>query len=94
MVVIQAINGQKYIATQGPLESTCSDFWFMVWEHSDLIVMLTETIVQKREKCFQYWPGLNQKQVYNQICVRTISEEYHDFIYKRVFELTFGNQTR
>lgn len=34
----------RYIAAQGPLRHTCSDFWQMVWEQgSTLIIMLTTT---------------------------------------------------
>ena len=32
----------RYIATQGPLSTTCIDFWYMIWEQeSSLVIMLT-----------------------------------------------------
>ena len=35
----------RYIATQGPLSSTCVDFWYMVWEQeSPLVIMLTTVV--------------------------------------------------
>lgn len=57
------INGYNqenaYIAAQGPLRNTISDFWRMVWERKlNAIIMLTETIEAGREKCIQYWPAL------------------------------------
>lgn len=40
---------REYIATQGPLLSTVSDFWQMVWqEEAPLIVMITE--LQERKE--------------------------------------------
>ncbi|XP_016159646.1 PREDICTED: tyrosine-protein phosphatase non-receptor type 7 isoform X2 [Ficedula albicollis] len=47
---------REYIATQGPMLNTVSDFWEMVWqEEAPLIVMITE-LQESKEKCVHYWP--------------------------------------
>ncbi|XP_073474238.1 receptor-type tyrosine-protein phosphatase kappa-like isoform X3 [Aquarana catesbeiana] len=66
------IDGYKapkfYIATQGPIPETVSDFWSMVWqENSSVIVMLTGLEEQNKVKCEQYWP--EQSQTYGDIIV-------------------------
>uniref|UniRef100_A0A915IFN0 Tyrosine-protein phosphatase domain-containing protein n=1 Tax=Romanomermis culicivorax TaxID=13658 RepID=A0A915IFN0_ROMCU len=47
----------RYIATQGPLESTVEDFWAMVFQEKIyIIVMLTDLIESDLHKCCKYWP--------------------------------------
>ncbi|XP_021535480.1 tyrosine-protein phosphatase non-receptor type 21 [Neomonachus schauinslandi] len=51
-----------YIATQGPLPSTCQDFWQMVWEQGiAIIAMVTAEEEGGREKSFRYWPRLGSR---------------------------------
>ncbi|XP_036091419.1 tyrosine-protein phosphatase non-receptor type 7 isoform X2 [Rousettus aegyptiacus] len=55
---IRGYDGQEkvYIATQGPMPNTVSDFWEMVWqEEASLIIMLTQ-LQEGKEKCVRYWP--------------------------------------
>ncbi|MEJ1282879.1 protein tyrosine phosphatase non-receptor type 3 [Cricetulus griseus] len=47
----------KYIAAQGPLPHTCSQFWQVIWDQKlSLVVMLTTLTERGRTKCHQYWP--------------------------------------
>lgn len=47
----------KYIATQGPLETTVSDFWQMIWQNdTEIVVMVCKLYEKARMKCYKYWP--------------------------------------
>lgn len=47
---------KRYIATQGPLPCTYSDFWQLVWEqNSRVVVMLTKEKEAGMIKCHRYW---------------------------------------
>lgn len=51
---LQGYDGQEkvYIATQGPMPNTVSDFWEMVWqEEASLIIMLTQLQEGKEVGC-------------------------------------------
>ncbi|XP_045478774.1 uncharacterized protein LOC123683857 isoform X2 [Harmonia axyridis] len=56
---IRGVSGEvEYIATQGPLEHTCKDFWKMViQENIVVIVMVSQFIEKEKEKCFKYFPN-------------------------------------
>ncbi|SPP84816.1 blast:Tyrosine-protein phosphatase non-receptor type 4 [Drosophila guanche] len=67
----------RYIATQGPLASTTTDFWRMVQqESSHLLVMLTTVMEAGRQKCHQYWPVTGEElQLAEGFSVRCLSEK-------------------
>lgn len=49
----------KYIATQGPKADSWSHIWRMIWKQNEspaVIVMVTKTHEQGREKCYPYYP--------------------------------------
>ena len=67
----------RYIAAQGPLYSTTSDFWQMTCQQkSSLIVMLTTQAERGRVKCHQYWPDLHSgPAIFGHLAVTTVKEE-------------------
>ncbi|XP_044020892.1 receptor-type tyrosine-protein phosphatase kappa [Aphidius gifuensis] len=66
-----------YIVTQGPIETTVTEFWRMVWqEKASCIVMLTKTFDFIKVMCVQYWPPNTDKdEEYGGIGVSVLKEE-------------------
>uniref|UniRef100_A0A1I8AVL0 Protein-tyrosine-phosphatase n=1 Tax=Steinernema glaseri TaxID=37863 RepID=A0A1I8AVL0_9BILA len=65
-------SAQKYICTQGPLEETLEDFWYMILqERVPVIVMLCAVVEGGSEKCTQYWPlAAGETMRYGNISIR------------------------
>lgn len=78
----------RYIACQGPLPNTCSDFWQMTWEQSSsMVVMLTTQVERGRVKCHQYWPNPGGSAQYGNYQITCLSEEGNSaFLFR---EMTF-----
>ncbi|KAL3321268.1 Tyrosine-protein phosphatase non-receptor type 6 [Cichlidogyrus casuarinus] len=82
----------RYIATQGTLPNTVTDFWRMVWqEHSILLVMITKEVERDRTKCLRYWPnaeeGSREMPVKDGVLVVSFIEEheYENFVVRELY---------
>ncbi|XP_044126391.1 tenascin-X-like [Bufo gargarizans] len=65
---------KEFIAAQGPLPKTVSDFWRMIWEKDvKAIVMLTKCVELGKVKCEEYWPQKSSK-VYGNLSVSIADE--------------------
>ncbi|PPQ95649.1 hypothetical protein CVT26_008678 [Gymnopilus dilepis] len=63
---------RRYIATQGPLPATFTDFWTLCWEQNvHVIVMLTREVEGAMVKCGSYWTDT----VFGPLRLRLISKE-------------------
>ncbi|XP_016304624.1 receptor-type tyrosine-protein phosphatase-like N [Sinocyclocheilus anshuiensis] len=76
-----------YIATQGPLSHTISDFWQMVWESGcTVIVMMTALVEEGEKQCDHYWPDEGSS-LYHIYEVNLVSEHIwcNDFLVRSFY---------
>ncbi|XP_050080022.1 phosphatidylinositol phosphatase PTPRQ [Anopheles maculipalpis] len=86
---------REYIATQGPKQDTCYDFWRMVLQYEiESIVMLTQPIDHDKNKCCQYFPRFDQYIDFGDIRVKCTQELNLSLYYKRLFLVSKGNLTK
>ncbi|XP_059206536.1 tyrosine-protein phosphatase non-receptor type 2 [Centropristis striata] len=82
---------RSYILTQGPLRNTCGHFWLMIWEQkSKAVVMLNRVIEKGSEKCAQYWPTAEEREMAfrdTRFLVTLLSEDTKSYYTTRVLEL-------
>ncbi|XP_078488050.1 uncharacterized protein LOC100177704 isoform X5 [Ciona intestinalis] len=74
---IKGTDGKNsYIASQGPLPHTATDFWRMLWEYRiSTIVMVCREIELGKQKCERYWPQEQELKQYDDILIILIREE-------------------
>lgn len=92
----------RYIATQGPLDSsesdyqTVDDFWAMVWKHDvSCIIMLTGIKEDFRQKCGNYFPiQVGETDHLRGLTLRLCSVSDDPYFVHREFDLSNGRKTR
>ncbi|KAK5611347.1 hypothetical protein CRENBAI_018292 [Crenichthys baileyi] len=89
---IQGASGDcKYIASQGPLSSTVTDFWRMIWQHSVKVIVMAcrETEMGKR-KCECYWAAPHQSAAFGPFTVTTqLEKRYNEDIVVRTLTASY-----
>ncbi|KAM4708637.1 tyrosine-protein phosphatase non-receptor type 13 isoform 2-T2 [Discoglossus pictus] len=79
-----------YIACQGPLPTTVSDFWQMVWEQkSSVIAMMTQDVEGGKIKCQRYWPDVHGRplRIEKQLQLTLLKTQQLESFVLRVLEL-------
>ncbi|KAI5091082.1 tyrosine-protein phosphatase non-receptor type 2 [Silurus meridionalis] len=75
----------------GPLRNTCGHFWLMIWEQkTKAVIMLNRVIEKGSEKCAQYWPTQEEREMAfrdTRFMVRLLSEDVKSYYTTRLLEL-------
>ncbi|XP_010863451.1 tyrosine-protein phosphatase non-receptor type 2 isoform X1 [Esox lucius] len=86
---------RSYILTQGPLRNTCGHFWLMIWEQkTKAVIMLNRVIEKGSEKCAQYWPTTDKRELSfedTRFLVTLLSEDVKSYYTTRLLELRNTN---
>ncbi|NWW42666.1 PTN22 phosphatase, partial [Pedionomus torquatus] len=93
---IKGVYGPKaYIATQGPLPSTITDFWRMIWEYKVLIVVMAcMEFEMGKKKCERYWAEEGSPQQCGPFAVACDAEEKKNEYVIRTLKVTLNEEIR
>ncbi|XP_072223800.1 tyrosine-protein phosphatase non-receptor type 18 [Leuresthes tenuis] len=85
-----------YIACQGPLSSTLTDFWRMIWQFDvQVIIMACREIEMGKRKCECYWAAAHQPATFGPFTVSSQGEtQPNDDMVIRTMDVTFQQITR
>ncbi|XP_037822790.1 tyrosine-protein phosphatase corkscrew isoform X5 [Lucilia sericata] len=84
---------KTYIATQGCLANTITDFWNMIWqENTRVIVMTTKEYERGKNKCAKYWPDEGQCKQFGPAKIQCISENSTNDYTLREFLFSWRDQ--
>ncbi|XP_042265277.1 tyrosine-protein phosphatase non-receptor type 18 isoform X1 [Thunnus maccoyii] len=87
---------RSYIASQGPLSSTLTDFWRMIWQHGvKVIVMACREIEMGKKKCECYWAPVHQSAAFGPftVCNQEESRPNEDMVI-RTLTVTYQQNSR
>ncbi|XP_026011119.1 tyrosine-protein phosphatase non-receptor type 18 isoform X3 [Astatotilapia calliptera] len=86
----------KYIGCQGPLSSTVTDFWRMIWQYNvKVIVMACREIEMGKRKCECYWAAAQQSASFGPFTVSNQEETHpNEDIVVRNLTVTFQQASR
>ncbi|GLD69014.1 tyrosine-protein phosphatase non-receptor type 18-like isoform X1, partial [Lates japonicus] len=86
----------RYIASQGPLSSTLTDFWRMIWQHDvKVIVMACREIEMGKKKCECYWALDHQSAAFGPFTVHNQGETCpNEDMVVRNLTVTYQQDTR
>lgn len=86
----------RYIATQGPMENTATDFWQMTWEQNvRIIVAATDNKIDNKNACYPYWPeDSGSRKCFESFEVETVSVRDATSFKVRTFSLRQSSQPK
>ncbi|XP_077352067.1 tyrosine-protein phosphatase non-receptor type 13 [Festucalex cinctus] len=79
----------SYISCQGPLPSTVTAFWQMIWENkADVIAMMTQEVERGRVKCHKYWPEKpNEPLDTGRYHVHLVNQQFLEYFHIKVIRM-------
>ncbi|XP_061591662.1 tyrosine-protein phosphatase non-receptor type 18 isoform X2 [Cololabis saira] len=90
-----ASEDRGYVACQGPISSTLTDFWRMIWElHIKVIVMACREVEMGKRKCECYWGVAHQSAAFGPFTVTNEETRPNEDMVIRTLSVTFQQESR